>query len=205
MKVIISGSIAFDYLMCFPGNFSDHFIPDKLDRISVSFLVDTLKKQRGGCAANIAYSLALLEERPILMGSVGKDFDDYRKALDDVGIDTSGAKTFSEAYTASFFANTDENGNQIASFYTGAMQYAKDISLKALVDTPKDTLAIISPNDPEAMKKHAQECQDLGISYIYDPSQQIIRLDGQTLVQSARGSKVLIFNEYWKCSKIKQD
>lgn len=196
MKVVLSGSIAFDYLMSFPGKFSDHFMPDKLDRISVSFLVDSLKKQKGGCAANIAYSLALLEESPLLLGAVGEDFSEYRGQLEEAGVNTAGAVEFSKTYTASFFANTDQSGNQISSFYTGAMQYAKALSVREWVSDPKESLVVVSPNDPEAMKKHTLECQDLGVPYIYDPSQQIVRLEGKTLKECADGAKILIFNEY---------
>lgn len=196
MKIVLSGSIAFDYLMSFPGLFSDHFMPDKLDRISVSFLVDSLKKQRGGCAANIAYSLALLGETPLLLGAVGEDFTEYRESLEKSGVDVSGATEFSKTYTASFFANTDQSGNQISSFYTGAMQYANELSIRDWVSDPKETLVVVSPNDPAAMQKHVSECQDLEVPYIYDPSQQIVRLEGQTLKECAKGAKILIFNDY---------
>ena len=105
MKLVVTGSIAYDYLMTFPGHFSEQFVADKLDRISVSFLVDTMKQHPGGCGANIAYNLALLGERPLLVGSAGCDFDGYRKRLDKAGVDTSGVLVRDEVYTASFFAN----------------------------------------------------------------------------------------------------
>jgi adenosine kinase len=130
MKVIVTGSIAFDYLMSFPGHFSDHLLADKLDKISVSFLVDSLRRERGGCAANIAYNLALLGQKPLVVASAGCDFSEYGEALRKTGVDISGIRIFPEVYTASFFANTDQSGNQIASFYTGAMQCAKEIVLE---------------------------------------------------------------------------
>lgn len=195
MKLVVTGSIAFDYLMSFSGKFSEHFLPDMLDRISVSFLVDSLKKQRGGIAANIAYTLALLGEHPLVLGAVGKDFEEYRAALEDSGVDTSGAISFQEEYTASFFVSTDQVGNQIASFYTGAMRFAKNLSLKDL-GKEKIDLLIISPNDPEAMKKTVRECQDMNVPYIYDPSQQIVRLSREVLKEGAEGSKMLILNDY---------
>ena len=195
MKLIVSGSIAFDYLMSFPGKFSDHFIPDKLDRISVSFLVDSMRQQHGGCAANICYSLGLLGEQPLLVGAVGQDFDAYRKTLVKVGVDTSSVLQVDNEYTASFFVNTDQERNQIASFYTGAMRFAKDISLQGLIKN-QEILVIVSPNDPDAMIKHAVECQELDVPFIFDPSQQIARLEGDALKKGASGAKILILNDY---------
>jgi adenosine kinase len=195
LRIAISGSIAFDYLMQFPGKFQDHFLPDKLHQISVSFLVDSLRQERGGCAANIAYTLALLGERPLLVGSAGKDFAEYQKALEAVGVDTSGVLVVENEYTSSFFANTDLNGNQICSFYTGAMRFAKDISLGNLPGNGID-FVVISPNDPSAMVQYAMDCQGLNIPYLFDPGQQIVRLDSQSLFQCAKGAKMLIVNEY---------
>lgn len=194
MKPLITGSIAFDYLMSFPGKFSEHLLADQLQNISVSFLVDKLNRRRGGCAGNIAYTLALLEEKPVLVGAVGSDFSDYGEALAATGVDLSGVLTREDVFTASFFCNTDSDNNQIASFYTGAMQFAREISLADL--NVKEGLAIISPNDPEAMSRHAEECRALNIPFVYDPSQQIARLDGKALVESAKGAKILIVNEY---------
>ena len=195
MKLFVTGSIAFDYLMSFPGKFSDHFLPDKLDSISVSFLVDSLNKRRGGCAANIAYNLSLLGESPLLVGTAGKDFGEYRSALEKTGVDTSGVKIINEEYTASFFANSDQDGNQIASFYPGAMKFAKDISLKDL-GVDRETLVIISPNDPEAMVRYTKECQEMSVPFIYDPGQQIVMLNSDVLRNGIRGAKVFILNDY---------
>jgi adenosine kinase len=195
LKIIVTGSIAYDYLMSFPGKFSDHFLPDKLDRISVSFLVDALWKQRGGVAANIAYSLALLDEQPCLFGTAGKDFGPYREELDEVGVDTSEVKVYPEEFTASCFINTDLKGNQIVSFYTGAMRFSEHLSLKDFGNDKID-LAIVSANDPEAMIKYASECQDMSIPFIFDPSQQIVRLDGEALKKGAERARLLIVNEY---------
>jgi len=195
MKLFVTGSIAFDYLMSFPGKFSDHFLADKLDSISVSFLVDSLNKRRGGCAANIAYNFSLLGESPLLVGTAGKDFEEYRVALKKAGVDISGIKIIEEEYTASFFANSDQDGNQIASFYPGAMKFAKDISLKEL-GLNRETLVIISPNDPQAMVKYTKECQGMRIPFIYDPGQQIVVLSGDVLRDGIRGAKVFILNDY---------
>jgi adenosine kinase len=193
MRIIVTGSIAYDYLMSFPGSFTEHLLPDHLKRVSLSFLVDTMDKRRGGCAPNIAYTLALLGERPVLMGTAGQDFDDYRRWLDGAGIDTSLVKQIDGKFTASFFCSTDNAGNQIASFYTGAMADAGDLSFR---DAGRCDLTIISPNDPGAMVRYARECRDLGIPYIYDPSQQVARMGGEELKDGVVGARIIICNDY---------
>ncbi len=195
MHIIVTGSIAYDYLMSFPGRFVDHILPEQLHRVSLSFLVDEMVRQRGGCAANISYTLALLGERPRMMGTVGQDFGEYRAWLESHGIDTSLVYDQPDLYTASFFVNTDLEGNQIASFYTGAMARARDLSFHDLNADAVD-LVVISPNDPQAMVKYAAECQALGIPYLYDPSQQIIRLSGEELKAGLLGCDILVVNEY---------
>lgn len=194
MKVVVTGSIAYDYLMSFPGFFKDHILPDQIAKLSVSFLVDSMRRQRGGCATNIAYNLALLGERPLVMAAAGQDFSEYRTWLEAHGVDTAGVVEVPDEFTASFFVSTDRENNQIASFYTGAMAHAHKLSFRAL-KAPAD-LAIISPNDPEAMRKYPHECKELGIPYIYDPSQQVIRLSGDDLRQGLEGSRMLIVNDY---------
>jgi adenosine kinase len=193
MTIIVTGSIAYDYLMSFPGSFTEHLLPDQLQRVSLSFLVDSMDKRRGGCAPNIAYTLALLGERPRLMGTAGQDFDDYRRWLDGAGIDTSLVKQIDTKFTASFFCSTDRAGNQIASFYTGAMAHAGELSF---ADAGACDLAIISPNDPGAMVRYARECRELGIPYIYDPSQQVARMGGEELKDGVVGARVVICNDY---------
>ena len=195
MTVLVTGSIAFDYIMVFPGYFKDHILPDKIHHISVSFLVDSMKKQRGGVAPNIAYNLALLGERPKIMATVGEDFTEYGRWLEAHGVDTSAIVEIPEEFTASFFVSTDKDQNQIASFYTGAMAYAYQLSFQehGIQDIE---LVVISPNDPRAMTQYVLECKKLGIQYIYDPSQQIIRLSAEELLQGVRGSKMVIINDY---------
>lgn len=195
MKIIISGSIAYDYLMSFPGRFQEHILPDQIDRLSVSFLVDTLSKRRGGIAPNIAYTLALLGERPLVMATAGHDFGEYRDWLEDHGVDTSAVVEIPDLFTASFFVNTDLDNNQIASFYTGAMAFAHTLSIAEHAGGSAD-LVVISPDDPRAMVKRAEECRALGIPYIYDPSQQIIRLSAEQLAAGIRDCLLLIVNEY---------
>ena len=194
MNVVITGSIAFDYLMSFPGRFSDHILPDKIDRISLSFLVDSLIRQPGGIAANIAYSLALLGEHPKVMATVGPDFEEHRRWLSDVGVDTSGIRVIPELLTASFFVNTDQGNAQIASFYPGAMSRASELSFKEL--SPKPDLVMISPNDPQAMVAYTHECHELALPFFYDPSQQIVRLSSEDLTQGINDAQALFCNDY---------
>jgi adenosine kinase len=181
MNILLTGSVAFDYLMSFPGYFRDHFLPDKLDSISLSFLVDSMIKMPGGVAPNIAYTMALLEEHPRLWAAVGEDFEEYRKFLAKKGIDTSGVQVIPGVFTASFFVNTDRANAQL--------------SLHALADNPPD-LVVISPNDPGAMNQYAQECQELSLPYVYDPSQQIVRLTGEDLRLGLEGALALFVNDY---------
>src|SRR3982751_416171 len=166
MSTVVTGSIAFDYLMSFPGKFTEHILPEHLQRVSLSFLVDSMDKRRGGCAPNIAYTLALLGERPYLMATAGQDFGDYRAWLDAAGVDTSLVKQVEGKFTASFFCSTDQHNNQIASFYTGAMANAGELSFRAVPDAG---LAIISANDPGAMVQYAEGCRTPCIRYLFDP------------------------------------
>jgi adenosine kinase len=193
MSIIVTGSIAFDYLMSFPGKFTEHFLPEHMSRVSLSFLVDTMDKRRGGCAPNIAYTLALLGERPRLMGTAGQDFDDYRRWLEAAGVDTSLVKQVPDKFTASFFCSTDSESNQIASFYTGAMANAGELSFRT-VDGCR--MVILSPNDPAAMVQYAEECRTLRIPFIWDPGQQCARMNGDELRAGLDGSAVTICNDY---------
>src|SRR5262245_10048050 len=193
MKIVVTGSIAFDYLMSFPGKFTEHFLPDHMDRVSLSFLVDTMDKRRGGCAPNIAYTLALLGERPLVMATAGEDFGEYRRWLDAAGVDTALIKQVAGKFCASFFCSTDANNNQIASFYTGAMADAGQLSFRTVRDCG---LAIIAPNDPEAMIQYAEECRTLGIRHIFDPGQQCARMSGEQLRDGVLGATYVIVNDY---------
>lgn len=196
MKLIVTGSIAFDYLMSFPGKFTEHLLPEHMQRVSLSFLVDTMDKRRGGCAPNIAYTLALLGERPHLMATAGQDFTDYGAWLTAAGVDTSLVKVIGNKFTASFFCSTDEANNQIASFYTGAMANAGELSFRTVEGLAQDGLVIISPNDPEAMVQYAEECSTMGIKYIWDPGQQCARMDGAQLKDGIGGAHIVICNDY---------
>jgi adenosine kinase len=195
MDILLTGSVAYDYLMKFPGYFREHILPDRLDTISLSFLVESMTRLRGGVAPNIAYTLALLGQRPRLWAAVGEDFEEYRAWLESKGVDTSGARVIPGVFTASFFVNTDRANAQIASFYPGAMGYAAELSLRELEDAAPD-LVVISPNDPAAMQLYVEECRELGLPYIYDPSQQIVRLTGEQLWRGIEGARALFVNEY---------
>ena len=193
MSIVVTGSIAFDYLMSFPGRFTEHFLPEHMNRVSLSFLVDSMDKRRGGCAPNIAYTLALLGERPRLMGTAGQDFGDYRRWLEAAGVDTTLVADVSDKFTASFFCSTDMEGNQIASFYTGAMANAAELSFRTVTDCE---IAIVSPNDPGAMTQYADECRALAIPYIWDPGQQCARMSGDELREGVIGAALVICNDY---------
>jgi adenosine kinase len=195
MNIVLTGSVAFDYLMVFPGYFRDHILPDHLDSLSLSFLVESMVRLRGGVAPNIAYTLALLGQHPYLLATAGEDFEEYGAWLESKGVDTRGVRRIPGEYTASFFANTDRANNQIASFYPGAMAYASQLSLEELDGVHPD-LVLVSPNDPAAMAAHVAECQALHLPYIYDPSQQIVRLTSGDLRSGLIGALALFVNEY---------
>jgi adenosine kinase len=180
--------------MTFPGLFHEQILPERLASISLSFLVDSMSKQRGGIAPNIAYSMALLGGRPRVMATVGEDFGDYRAWLDSKGVDTSLMHVVPGLFTASFFATTDQKSAQIASFYPGAMGQASSQSLKDL--DPQPDLVVVSPNEPTAMTKFSAEARELGIKYLYDPSQQVLRLDGEELARDMEGAYFLFCNDY---------
>ena len=193
MKLIVTGSIAFDYLMQFPGKFTEHILPEHLQKVSLSFLVDSMDKRRGGCAPNIAYTLALLGERPYLLATAGQDFKEYDEWLRAAGVDTTHVHHVPDKFTASFFCSTDTENNQIASFYIGAMANASELSLRTI---PQPGLAIISPNDPAAMIQYAEECRAIGVPFIFDPGQQCARLSGDELRDGIRGARLVICNDY---------
>lgn len=194
MDILLTGSIAYDYLMTFPGHFKEQILPERLEAISLSFLVDSMTRQRGGVAPNIAYTMALLGKRSRVMATVGEDFDEYRQWLEEKGIDTSLIKTIRGVFTASFFATTDRANAQIASFYPGAMAFAATQSIREV--SPRPDMVVISPNAPDAMKNFAAECRALDIPYLYDPSQQVLRLEGHELARDMEGAYFLFVNDY---------
>jgi adenosine kinase len=195
MDILVTGSVAYDYLMTFPGLFREHLLAEHLEKISLSFLVESLVRRRGGIAPNIAYNMALLGGRPRVMATAGEDFEDYRAWLEEQGVDTANIKVIAGKYTASYFATTDRSNAQVASFYPGAMANAAELSLHELAGAKPD-LVVVSPNEPAAMERYVRECGELGIRCIYDPSQQIIRFDGEVLRRGLQGAHALFVNEY---------
>jgi adenosine kinase len=200
MKIAVTGSIATDHLMHFPGRFSEQLIAEQLHKVSLSFLVDDLVVRRGGIGANIAFGMAQLGLHPALVGAVGGDFDlDYRSWLDRHGVDTASVHVSESAHTARFVCTTDQDMCQIASFYAGAMSEARNIELRPVADRLGGLdLVIISPNDPMAMVRHTQESRDSGYPFVADPSQQLARMSGEEVRTLIDGAAYLITNEYEK-------
>lgn len=194
-KIIVAGSIAYDHIMEFPGYFSEQIIAEKADNLSISFLVKSLKKVRGGSAPNIAYNLALTGQKVEILGTVGNDFESYRKWLEENGVGTGLVRVREDDFTASCFINTDLSGNQITGFYPGAMAYDELISMS---DIPMDDvlMVIIAPTDPAAMNKWCDELQNIGIPYLYDFGMQIPRMQPEDLIKGILGARIVIFNEY---------
>lgn len=183
--------------MTFPGRFRDQLIADRLDRVSLSFLVDELVIRRGGTAANIAFGLAQLGVRPVLVGAVGHDFADYRSWLERHGVDCDSVHVSETAHTARFLCTTDADHNQLASFYPGAMSEAREIELAPIAARVGGLdLVVISPNDPEAMLRHTEECRESGIPFAADPSQQLARMEGAEIRRLVAGARYLLCNDY---------
>ncbi|MGY9065868.1 carbohydrate kinase family protein [Streptomyces murinus] len=197
MRIAVTGSIATDHLMSFPGSFTDQLLADRLDRVSLSFLADELEIRRGGVAANISFGLGLLGLRPVLVGAVGADFEPYRVWLKQHGVDTDSVLVSEDHHTARFVCTTDRAQNQIATFYAGAMAEARRIDLRAVAErTGHLGLVMVSPDDPEAMLRHTRACRDLGIPFAADPSQQLARLGGEEVLELVDGARWLFTNEY---------
>ncbi|MCW2502812.1 MAG: ribokinaselike protein [Actinomycetia bacterium] len=197
MKIAVTGSIATDHLMHFPGRFADQLLPDQLDRVSLSFLVDELVVRRGGVAANIAFGMGSLGLRPILVGAVGADFADYRSWLQRHNVDCDSVYVSEVAHTARFVCTTDEDMCQIASFYAGAMSEARNIELGPVASRLGGVdLVLVGANDPEAMVRHTQECRERGIPFAADPSQQLARMSGEQVRQLIDGASYLLTNDY---------
>jgi adenosine kinase len=197
MRIAVTGSIATDHLMTFPGWFTEQLLADRLDRVSLSFLADNLEVRRGGVAANIAFGLGVLGLRPVLVGAVGSDFEPYRVWLKDHGVDTDSVRVSESLHTARFVCTTDRAQNQIATFYAGAMAEAREIDLRDVVArTGRLELVLVSPDDPEAMLRHTRACRDLGIPFAADPSQQLARLGRDEVRELVDGARWLFTNEY---------
>ncbi|GAA2150329.1 carbohydrate kinase family protein [Kitasatospora kazusensis] len=197
MRIAVTGSIATDHLMVYPGRFADQLIEGRLDKVSLSFLADELEIRRGGVAANIAFGLGSLGLRPILVGAAGRDFAEYRAWLEAAGVDARYVRISETRHTARFICTTDADQNQIATFYAGAMSEARELELAPIVESSGGLdLVLIAPDDPEAMLRHTDECRSLGLSFAADPSQQLARLDRAEVRRLVEGADFLFTNEY---------
>lgn len=197
MRIAVTGSIATDHLMVFPGCFADQLLADQLDHISLSFLVDALDIRHGGVGANIAYGLARLGHRPLLVGAVGRDFETHHAHLASLGVDMGAVRVSPTRHTARFMCTTDASDNQLASFYAGAMAEASAIDLADVLRTDGGIDFVhIGADDPDAMSRHTRACRTLGMPFAADPSQQLARLDGPTIRELVHGAELLFTNEY---------
>ena len=197
MKIGVAGSVGLDHLMTFSGKFTDSFVAGSLEKVSLSFLVDSLDVRRGGCAANICYGMGVLGLNPVLIAAVGKDWADYEAWLSRHGVDTSHALISTTLYTAHFMVTTDDDLNQIASFFPGAMSEARNIELAPIMEkTGRFDMVVISPDDPEAMLHHSDVCRKEGIAFAADPSQQMARMSGEEIKLLIDGASYLFLNEY---------
>ncbi|MER7514404.1 carbohydrate kinase family protein [Streptomyces lavendulae] len=197
MRIAVTGSIATDHLLTFPGRFAEQLLADRLDRVSLSFLADGLEVRRGGVAANIAFGLGVLGLHPLLVGAVGADFEPYRVWLKDHGVDTGSVRVSDTRHTARFVCTTDADQNQIATFYAGAMAEAREMDLGEVVArSGRPDLVLISPDDPGAMLRHTHTCRALGIPFASDPSQQLARLTREEVRDLIDGAHRLFTNEY---------
>ncbi len=194
MAIYVSGSLAFDRIMTFPGNFQDHILMDKLHMINVSFMVDGMDERRGGCAGNIAYSLALLGEKPVIVAAAGRDFESYALTLSAHGLPLDGIRRADEVFTALCYITTDMNSNQITGFYPGAMALPAEYDFPGL-DARQD-LAIVSPGNVEDMRRLPRLYREKGVPYIFDPGQQLPVLTSQELLEAIEGSLACITNDY---------
>jgi adenosine kinase len=197
VTIAVTGSIATDHLMRFPGRFADQLLAEHLQKVSLSFLVDDLVVHRGGVAGNMAYAMGILGGQPTLVGAVGKDFDDYRGWLTSHGVDCDSVLVSETAYTARFVCTTDDDMAQLASFYPGAMSESRNVKLADVVArTGTPDLVIIGANDPDAMFLLTEECRALGLAFAADPSQQLARLSGEQIRKLIDGATYLFTNDY---------
>ncbi|MBM9466947.1 carbohydrate kinase family protein [Nakamurella leprariae] len=199
--IAVAGSIATDHLMHFPGRFQDLLLPDQLDRVSLSFLVDDLVVRRGGVAANMAFGMGVLGVRPVLVGAVGADFAEYQAWLERHGVDCSAVLHCPDVQTARFVCTTDEAMNQIASFYAGAMARARDLDIAGVAEDAAAAgrpvqLVVVAADDPAAMVRHSQRCRETGLRFAADPSQQLARMDGPDVIELLTGASMLFCNDY---------
>ncbi|GAA1249444.1 carbohydrate kinase family protein [Prauserella halophila] len=197
MRIAVIGSIATDHLMSFSGKIKDQLVADSLENVSLSFLVEHLDVRRGGVAGNISLGLGRLGLNPVLVGAVGQDFGEYRSFLEQHGVDTKSVHVSETQHTSRFLCTTDEEENQIASFYAGAMSEMRDVDVKSVADRVGDLdMALIGANDPEAMLLHTEQCRKYGIPFSADISQQLAIMSGDDVRKLVDGATYLFTNEY---------
>ena len=194
MQILVSGSLAYDRIMDFPGRFSDHILPDKIHILNVCFTVNGLKEKFGGTAGNIAYSLSLLGERPLILASAGKDFDKYEDWLLEHELSLDGIRRIDEEFTAGAYITTDQGDNQITGFNPGAMKYPASFSFEGV--RSQETLAIVAPGNLEDMRTYPQTYREKQIAFIFDPGQNIPEFSGTELTEMITGSSLLVSNDY---------
>ncbi|HYA13714.1 MAG TPA: carbohydrate kinase family protein [Syntrophales bacterium] len=194
MNIIVSGSLAYDRIMDFPGHFSDHILPGKIHVLNVCFQVNGMKEKFGGTAGNIAYALTLMGEKPIISATIGHDYHRYLEWLKKNGISTENIKIIEDEFTAGAYITTDLADNQITGFNPGAMKYSSSMDFEKL--NPADTIVIISPGNLEDMVNYPRACKARGIDYIFDPGQSLPVLDAKDLVDAIDGCHILISNDY---------
>lgn len=194
MQIFVSGSLAYDRIMDFPGKFEDHILPEKIHILNVCFVVEGLKEKFGGTAGNIAYNLALLGESPVILSTAGNDFDLYEAWLSKHGLSMSGIRLIEDELTAGAYITTDMGGNQITGFNPGSMKYPSLQQFEGV--NPQETLAVVAAGNVEDMAAYSQSYKKLEIPYIFDPGQQISVLSGEQLIAMITGSELLISNDY---------
>ena len=194
MQIYVSGSLAYDRIMDFPGRFADHILPEKIHVLNVCFMVNGLKEKYGGTAGNIAYSLSLLDEKPVILATCGNDFSRYREYLEKLDLPLHGIKTIPEVFTAGAYITTDMADNQITGFNPGAMNFTSDYAFDGL--DPKNALAIVSPGSLDDMRIYCRQYKEMGVPYIIDPGQSIPALSGEDMTEMITGSEILITNDY---------
>jgi adenosine kinase len=193
-KIIVSGSLAYDRIMDFPGSFSDHILPDKIHVLNVCFQVNGIKEKFGGTAGNIAYALTLMGEKPGISATIGHDYHRYFEWLVKNGISTEDIKVIEDEFTASAYITTDQADNQITGFNPGAMKFSSSLEFDRLA--PEETFLIVSPGNLEDMVNYPRSCKARGIDYIFDPGQSLPMLDAKDLVEAIEGCRILISNDY---------
>jgi adenosine kinase len=193
MASLVCGSLAFDTITNFPGRFAEQILPDQVHILNVSFLVPTLRREYGGCAGNIAYTLQALGGQAVVMAAIGNDGDDYLARMQALGIDTRLVMKVEQTYTAQAMIITDADNNQITAFHPGAMEQAHQI---ALPTDPSIKLALIGPDGRAAMLKRAQELSAAGIPFVFDPGQGLPMFDGEELRQFVALATWVAVNDY---------